>query len=134
MSLRKFFKILKYTFYGIFSLIIIAYIGLLFYYQSIYREIPLPAEAVAKPAFNSSLASFAKPVLLPIPKKMTWISGRFILPTSTGFEAPKEDIETIKKICQERLNILCEMNTSGSFKFIKSRLIESQSYILDIQP
>src|SRR6478735_6795803 len=106
--MRKLSKILKYVFYGIVSLVIIVCIGLLFYYQSIYRDTPLPAEAIAKPTFHSGLESSAKPVLLPIPKKMTWLSGHFTLPASIGFDAPAEDIETIKKICEERLNVYCE--------------------------
>jgi hypothetical protein len=131
--MRKFSKILKYVFYGIVSLVIIVCIGLLFYYQSIYRDTPLPAEAIAKPAFHSGLESSAKPVLLPIPKKMTWLSGHFTLPASIGFDAPAEDIETIKKICEERLNVYCERMARGSFTFIKSPL-EPQSYILNIHP
>lgn len=133
MTMRKFLKILKYVFSGTLSLAVLVRIGLLIYYQSIYRDTPLPEEAIVKSAFRSGVASSAKPALLPVPKKLAWLSGHFTLPRLIGIDAPAEDVEAIKKICEERLNVHCERKPGASFRFVKSPM-EPQSYNLTIQP
>ena len=132
--MRKLLKTLKYIFYSILGLILIVCVGLLLYYQSIYKKTPLSGEVASNTALNSNVASLDKSILLPIPKTVNWTNGQFILPASIGFNSPTEDAKMIKGIIDERLSIVSNMDASGSFKFIKFHELNPQSYTLNILP
>jgi hexosaminidase len=132
--MNKWFKIGKSILLGLFGLIIVIAVGLFLYYQSIYKETPLPTEIAAKPSLAKNIGASDKPILLPIPKKLVWTSGYFKLPNLLTFSAPIEEIETIKKACKNRFNTEGVASASGILKCIKNPTLQEQSYILNIQP
>jgi hexosaminidase len=132
--MKRILKIFKFIAIGIFGLLLLASICLLLFYQSIYKETPLPAEVTVQPVLNKSLPMSGKPILLPIPKKMEWLSGHFNFPDHIQFKAPAEDVETILKIWKDHLGTDAMANVSGAIQFIKNKSIEPQAYNLSVNP
>lgn len=132
--MKKYLKILTYLFLGILGLIIFTCIGLLFYYQSIYKETPLSADVSNIPQNTKTMLTSDKPILLPVPKKMEWTTGHFTFTNPIKFSAPKEAVITINKIFQHHLHLTGIVNTSGTIKFIKTKELKPQAYHLQIQP
>ena len=132
--MKTFIKVVKYLFFGLVGLVIFGSIGLLFYYQSIYKETPFPVVESVKRILNNDLLAVSQPVLLPIPKKTEWKNGHFNLNKTIGINAPADDVEAIKRICINRLNCEVIVNSPGNFKFIKNRKHDPQAYQLSIEP
>src|SRR5664279_2388651 len=101
--MKRLLKVLKIIFLSVLALILVVIIGLLFYYQSIYKKMPQPPEITA---FNLSFSPRSdKPVLLPVPKSLHWNEAHFTVPAVVHFQAQKENAEFIQKILVNRLNI-----------------------------
>ena len=131
--MNKILRFLKYLLFGIISLLFIVSLGLLLYYESIYKETPLPVAVAAKPALKASIILTDKPTLLPIPQKLEWQAGSFQLSKTISFDAPKEDIERIQKDIQNRLGVSAQFG-AGAFKFVKNKSLQTQGYNLTITP
>ncbi len=131
--MKKGLRIGKFILLGLVGLLAVSVIGLLMYYQTMYQDTPQPPDVVVAPKLNSAPVS-EKPVLLPIPKKLTWTNGHFVLPKTIGFKASAEDAETIKNICKNRLNLDAAASASGLLKYTKNPVLQPQAYILKIQP
>jgi len=132
--MKTFIKVVKYLFFGLVGLVIFGSIGLLFYYQSIYKETPFPVVESVKRILNNDLLAVSQPVLLPIPKKTEWKNGHFNLNKTIDINATADDVEAIKRICINRLNCEVIVNSPGNFKFIKNRKHDPQAYQLSIEP
>ena len=113
MTLNKILRLLKYLIFFVIGLILVVALGLHFYYQSIYKESPMPVATAAKPALKGSVVLTDKPVLLPVPQKLEWQTGSFTLSKTIDFDAPKEDVELIKKSVQNRRNLAGAKLTGG---------------------
>src|SRR5664279_692867 len=130
--MKRLLKVLKIIFLGVLALIGVVIIGLLFFYQSIYKEMAPPPETTA---FNLNFSPPSdEPVLLPVPKSLQWNKGLFIISANIRFQAPKENVELIQKILSNRLNIKAVLGKSGSFLFIKNKSLAAQGYTLSVGP
>jgi hypothetical protein len=127
-------KIVKYLFFGLFSLGALCSLGLILYYHSIYKPTPWPTKASAAVALTQVQSSSGRPVILPVPRKLEWGDGRFNLKVPVVFNAPAEDAEEIAKIIQTQFQTTGIRNNSGSVKFIKNNILQSQGYRLSVKP
>jgi hexosaminidase len=131
--MKRLLKILKITGLGLLALLILIISGLLVFYNSVYKKTEPPAEVVVTVNLTPS-SGMDKPVLLPVPKSMTWADGHFTLPAIIRFTAPASEVEVIKKICKIHLKTTAEDHTPGSIIFTKNKSLEPQAYELSVQP
>jgi hexosaminidase len=130
--MQRIFKILKYLFLGLIGLTAVSIVGLLIYYQSIYHETPLPTDVKYEATINKPEPSNGQPILLPLPKKLSWTNGHFKFTDPLHISAPKENIESIKKILANHLN--WKSNSGGNIQFVKTDRLKEQAYHLIITP
>jgi hexosaminidase len=125
-------KILKYLFFGLIGLVVISVIGLLVYYQTIYHETPWLTEIKKEAIIDKAEPSGDRPILLPFPKKLSWMDGHFDLTSPLYISAPKENIESINKILANHLH--WSSNRGGNIQFVKTDRLQEQAYHLTISP
>jgi hypothetical protein len=131
--MKLIFKILKYLIIGIVSLVVVVFIGLQFYYQSINFKMPQP-EAIAdssiyKPIVNAT----THPVLLPVPKSVAWQAGVFKLGSTINFNAPAKDKDLVNTIIKEHLRLNGKFGGSTINCNLNNKL-SAQAYHLAIKP
>ena len=126
------FKILKYLFFGVIGLLAVSAIGLLIYYHSIYQETPLPTEVKKEATISRPELLGDQPILLPMPKKVSWTNGHFDFTNPLHISAPSENIESIKNILTNHLH--WKSSSGGNIKFVKTDNLKEQAYHLTITP
>src|ERR1022692_5256223 len=131
--MKRLLKILKITALAILALLLLITIGLLIFYQSVYKKTPVPTQTEATTNLND-IARLDAPVLLPIPKTLKWTDGHFTLPATIRFNAPAEDVAVIKRICTTHLNTTAEKTGTSVIQFTRNKTLEPQAYDLVIQP
>lgn len=132
--MKRFYKSLKYLIFGLLILIVTASIGLLTFYNSIYKATPLPSKSASAPALKFASVASNQPVLLPVPKKLIQNAGFFKLKEPIQFFAPEKDIECIKNFSQNLLGAQSESSKVASIRFLKDSNLPEQAYHLTIQP
>jgi hypothetical protein len=132
--MKRFFRVAKYLVFGLLAIALLAFIGLLVYYQVNYQHTPPPPTMAAAPSLNKPLANPERPILLPIPKKMSWTGGHFALPQSLRFSAPAEDVEAIKKITQIQLHREGIAAAGGAIQCVRKSGLAEQAYRLTVTP
>ncbi len=131
--MKRLLKVLKIIGLSILALIFLVIFGLLFYYHSLYNETALPPETIIAVKLNPASGS-ERPVLLPVPKTVTWNTGYFRLPDLIRFHAPAEDAELIQRISTIQLKRKAEPEAQHSITFVSNKNLEPQAYTLTIQP
>jgi hexosaminidase len=127
------FKILKYLFIGIIALMVIVFIALQIYYQSIYKKTPLPPVVAVDAVIHNPLPGDSKPILLPVPKKLTWENGHYTLKDIFSFAASSEDTDAIKKIIKNQLKMVGVSANSGSVQCFIDKTLDPQAHHLVVQ-
>ena len=130
--MKTILKLFKYLIILLLSLTVILSLVLLFYYHSIYQNSPCPAEVNVQPGIKIHSVGSQYPFLLPIPKKLDWKNGHYVLPDKIGFDAPAQDVEAIKNICLNRLNIVGIKKIPADFNFVYNSGLPPQAYHLSI--
>ena len=130
--MKTLLNIIKWVIISVLSLIVLVVSGLLIFYQTQYKDTPLPSQD--KIIFQTSHldSDNHKPLLYPIPRKVEWTNGYFILSPRISFNGPKEDRSTIKALLQSRLGVSATENTAGNIQFIKNSQLGSQAYNLSV--
>lgn len=123
-----------YALLGILGLFVDVFLGLFLYYQTLYQETPVLPTTPAGFTLTRPEPRSEKPVLLPIPQKITWTTGSFTLPAPITFSAPAEDVDAIRHICKNRLGTDALARASESIIYTKNQSLGSQAYRLTIQP
>ncbi|HEY2349835.1 MAG TPA: hypothetical protein VGH64_12500, partial [Puia sp.] len=131
--MKRLLRVLKIIALGILGLIVIIIISLLIFYHSIYKATPLPAETAVAVNLQSSPNS-GKPVLLPLPKTITWTGGHFSLSDHFRFQASADDVRFIRKVFVDHLNMAAENQSGAPILFKRNVSMGSQSYSLSILP
>ncbi len=130
--MKRLIKVSKIVFLSVMTLILVIIFSLLIFYQSMYKKTAVPPETAV---FHLNFSSQSdKPVLLPVPKKLSWTEGRFTVPAIVHFHVVGDESMLIQKIFSNRLNVKADLNKSGSFTFIKNKTLAAQAYFLSIQP
>jgi hexosaminidase len=132
--MRTFLRVLKILFLSVLSLLVVALIGLLVFYDSLYKQTPWPAAGVAQVDSANSFGAPSKITLLPIPKTIIWSPGYFHLANAIEFKASPQDEAIIIQICRTQLHREAKSRVSSSIHFLKTPQIEPQGYHLFIQP
>ncbi|HSN10091.1 MAG TPA: family 20 glycosylhydrolase [Hanamia sp.] len=124
------YKIIKFFFLGIIGLAVIVFIALQIYYQSIYKKTPLPPLVAVDAVIHNPVPADSKPVLLPVPKKLTWENGHYTLKDTFSFAASTTDTEAIKKIIVNQLKMVGVPAHSGNVLCFIDKTLEPQAYHL----
>lgn len=132
--MKKLGKVLKLGAILIVSLILLVAILLVAFYQYNYKPTPKPSDLVNVAPFKKSIYDPNQIILLPIPQKINWGTGKFSLTNQAIFTCPKEDEIAIKNILRNKLNIESNNQSSGNFKFSKNKNLANQAYTLTIMP
>jgi len=132
--MKKIFKVLKYLVFGLLILVVSVSVGLLIFYNSIYKPTPLPVTVTSSPALKFATVASNQPILLPVPKKIVWVSGSFKFQDPIQFSAPKEDAETFRKFCRIQLHVDATLKKTASFRLEKDEHLTVQGYRLTVQP
>ena len=131
--MKLIFKILKYLVIGILSLVVMIFIGLQFYYQTINFKMSQPEaiadSAIYKPVVNAT----THPVLLPVPKSVAWQAGVFKLGSTINFNAPAKDKDLVNTIIKEHLHLNRKFGGSTINCTPNNKLL-AQAYHLTIKP
>lgn len=131
--MKVIFKILKYLFIGIIALVVTVFIGLQIYYQSICKKTPLSPLVAVYAVIHNPVPEDSKPVLLPVPKKLTWENGHYTLKDTFSFFASSEDTEAIKKKIKNQLKMVGVPANSGNVHCFIDKTLEPQAYHLVVQ-
>ena len=131
--MKVIFKILKYLFIGIIALVVTVFIGLQIYYQSICKKTPLSPLVAVYAVIHNPVPEDSKPVLLPVPKKLTWENGHYTLKDTFSFAASSEDTEAIKKKIKNQLKMVGVPANSGNVHCFIDKTLEPQAYHLVVQ-
>ena len=131
--MKVIFKILKYLLIGIFALVVTVFIGLQIYYQSICKKTPLSPLVAVDAVIHNPVPEDSKPVLLPVPKKLTWENGHYTLKDTFSFAASSEVTEAIKKIIKNQLKMVGVPANSGNVHCLIDKTLEPQAYHLEVQ-
>ncbi|MGC3944321.1 MAG: family 20 glycosylhydrolase [Chryseolinea sp.] len=125
--------IFKYLFIGIGIIIISCVIFLLVYYQMRYQKPDMPSTQISgvQPA---RVALSEGPLLVPVPKQVTWNQGRFQLPEQIKVQAPGNDTQAILNMLKNRLPGTSSMASGGHIRFQKNDQLKDQGYRLTVQP
>ncbi len=131
--MKKFFRVLKYLFLAIIGIVVTACAAILIYYQSVYKQTPLPEEVSAAPALRLNIKINDSLLILPIPKKLVLTNGYYHLNSSIQYIAPAQDIEVIAKSLKKQMNLDVVENSNSKIKFARNKDIEEQAYNLTIE-
>lgn len=132
--MKKLLKVLKITALSVVGLILLLIISLVVYYEINYTPTELPAEIKPLALINATPTIPNNPVMLPVPKKIVWSSGHFLLSANIHFSAPKADETIIKNIIQNRLDVVANCESAAAIKFSKNSSLTTQAYRLSILP
>jgi hypothetical protein len=109
-------------------------VGLLIFYQIRYKETPVPENGfISLPTQNQNLVG-QEPILYPIPKKVEWSKGEFIISKTLAFKASKEDSPRIIALIQNRLGLSASDKGSVNLVFAKVTQLGTQAYHLSVKP
>ena len=118
----------------LFISLIIAAAGLLTFYQANYQPTPMPSLAKAAPPIRMAEPLPGMPVLLPVPKEITWKSGSFSWREPFEFVSSPEDAAAISKAGEARLSSKWKAKNAGSIKFTRNPSLSVQGYKLSVKP
>ena len=132
--MKKFLKILGYLFSLLIILLVLVVAGLLIYYQINYQPTPLPSPISAAPPIRMAASVAGKPVLLPVPKQITWENGCFPLQQTVEFVSPPDDEAIIRKTGEIRMASKWLAKKSAQIKFLRNSSLAEQAYNLTVLP
>lgn len=131
--MKRLSKFLKFLAAGLLLLFVLILAGLSGYYHAHYQENP---ELPPVPPFRfeaPAVVDAARPVLLPVPKQISWSEGVFRMPETVTFSA-EADTARIRAIFRHHLHIGAKAAPSGAFRFVQKEGLGPQAYHLSITP
>jgi len=133
--LKTVFAILKWTLISFVSLMVLLVGGLLIFYQTQYKETPLPKDKEGISTFHSSaLNDSDKSVLFPLPQKVEWLKGHFSISKHLHFTCSEPDASKISQIIQHKLILESVERGSGGLILLIDTSLGSQAYHLLVNP
>ena len=131
--MRYFFKVLKYIFYIVLTLVVVTVVGLNIYYSILLksineREYPDPS-SLSSNMVEDELVDY-KINLIPYPQKVELIPGLFQVPAQLSFQAPEDVKEQIGTILSRIYNESIPYQPNGLFRFIENTEISGEGYHL----
>ncbi|MDX2304691.1 MAG: family 20 glycosylhydrolase [Microscillaceae bacterium] len=125
-------RLLKYIFLGLLAFLLLAVLGLLLYYESLYEKAPELSESLSLRIIPADPLQ-VKPTLVPIPKIVRWIDESCTLPKTWGLSIPAEDKEKIEQIALNRLKIPDVKSGQALVKVSKDQNLAAQEYHLKVR-
>ncbi|MEJ1238278.1 glycoside hydrolase family 20 zincin-like fold domain-containing protein [Chryseolinea sp. T2] len=127
--------IFKYLLIGTGIIIISSVVFLLAYYHLKYKK-PVVASAENTSVQPVRAAATDSPLLVPVPRQLTWKQGSFHLPTQLKVQASSDDSPAIINMVKNRLPVSKSplAATNGHLRFAKSEKLKDQGYHLSVQP
>ena len=133
--MKKFFKrLFLYVVTPLIALVLLIAVSLLLYYHVLYEPEPvvLNTDEVNLPV--SPVAISDKPLLVPVPKMVSWSSGYFVPTKEVKIQGPAEDINQLAIIWLNRMNSKAVPGPIGAVKFVKNNNLPQQAYRLTVRP
>jgi hexosaminidase len=131
--MKKFFKrFLLFVIVPIAGLIALLVAGLIIYYHALYEPEPLASQAEGDVALQVA-NEYNKPILLPVPKRITWAAGYF-REKQIRIAAPAEDATALASVWQNRMDMKLNSGSRAAVQFLKNKNLSSQAYRLSVNP